>query len=177
MATETKPKGVAVGKKTEISPELKATAEAIFRDLIRGARDEAQFSMLALQAYKAAGTFLETTARIASGELSGEPEVPPETEYVELPVMVQGADESWKEMKDPVSGSTVMQKLPVDHYAYAPNLPASATVNRRFKPLDGVSFEERIAQRDAARAEEKDREAAVRRTDSLISALTGGLFR
>jgi hypothetical protein len=118
------------------------------RNLTRGYNTES----VALECFRRATAFLKVSAGIRAGELSAEPEAPLETEYVEVPVMLQSGDEKWKPVKDPVTGKPVTQRLPVDNFAFAPNLPEDHPINLRFKPLDGVSLKERLEKAEAAKA-------------------------
>lgn len=121
---------------------LEEAALAIFSDATRNARgfDPAK---VAHDAFRKAKAFLDTSSAIASGELSAETEKPLPYEEIEVPVLVQTTDEKWEPVLDPHTRKPVTEKLAVDRFAYAPNLPADHPINLRFKPQDGRSIKER----------------------------------
>ena len=96
----------------------------------------------ALGCFKRAKVFLETAAKVRSGQLSAEEDKPLPNEMIEVPVWKQLSDEKWQPMTDEL-GRVVTEKQPVDRFAYAPNLPKDHPVNLRFKPVDGRSIAER----------------------------------
>lgn len=123
--------------------ELKEKAFEIYRQLSQqqSARSPEQ---LAIQAHRLAKDFLEVNAKIESGEINPTP-IHPKPERVKVPRMyAKNENQGFETVKDPVTGADVMDDAPVDHYAFAPNLPENHSINLRFKSPEGVKVRDLI---------------------------------
>lgn len=141
MAEQEKPSDKVAGK--DAHARLETVALHIFNRLGEGAPVGRDISGLARESFVRAKAFLLISEGVKSGEISAEPPKPEPTEYIEVPVWQQQSDEKWRPVVDPVTNKPVTQRAPIDRYAYAPNLAADHPINQRFKPVDGVSFEDR----------------------------------
>lgn len=129
--------------KPEPSAELRATALAIFNHITADSARGFNHREKAHEAFRRAKAFLDLAEEIDAGLESAEAVKPDVPEEVEVPVLEQKSDEKWVQVVDPMTNRPVMQRVPVDHYAYAPNLPDSHPINLRFKPHDGIPASKR----------------------------------
>lgn len=118
--------------------ELKGVALSVFNQMTSSVGRGLVHKATALEAFRRAKVFLECSDEIEMGMASAEPIPADIPEDVDVPVLVQNSEEKWSPLMDPITNRQVVQKMPVDRYAYAPNLPENHPVNVRFKPHDGV---------------------------------------
>lgn len=122
--------------------QLQDVALAIFSEATRTSRGYDP-GKVALDSFRKAKAFLDVSAAIFAGELSAEAEASLPYEEIEVPRMIQHSDEKWETLTDERTGAVLTEKVGVDRFAYAPNLPADHPINLRFKPTDGRSIKER----------------------------------
>lgn len=154
MSTKTK---AEPNVKTELSPEHKRVAEALFAQAVVRTKSTTNFPMIAIGAFKAASAFLQTQAAIEAGELDAEPEKPDVPVYIKIPVFNEISEGKFEGIVDPATNKPLFETVAADRDAYAPNLPAEHPINRRFLPRDGVPVEARIEKHKADKLAEKER--------------------
>lgn len=118
--------------------ELKDVALEIFNRMSANVGVGLVQSATAHEAFRRSKVFLDTSDAVEMGELSIEAIPQDKYEEVEVPMQVQVSDGKWEKAIDPQTMRQITQKMPVDRYSYAPNLPEDHPINLRFKPHDGV---------------------------------------
>lgn len=134
---------------TTLSPRVKEHALRLFNHMIAvNPNLSSNPRMAMLKAVRAAVDSQEMLESIESGDTRIHPEaVRQEKVTVTLWQLNSGAN-GFDVMTDDgkPNGKPVTIQALADPFAYAPNLPAEHPANSRFKPVDGISFEERVRQ-------------------------------
>lgn len=121
---------------TEANP-LAERAFAIFRDMAASSRIAAiNPDALAQKSFQLAAAFSKVADGVAAGEISTEPPAPRKKVMVKVPRMIVKPDfAGFEAVLDPLTKKPIIDDVPADHEAFAPNAPLDHPANARFMPL------------------------------------------
>ena len=133
-------------EKSEAAVALEERAFSIFRDLASSnRRNTRKHDALATEAFQLAAAFNAIAAGVIDGSVSTEAPKPLKKVMVKVPRMIVKPDfAGFENVIDPLTKKPVIDEVPADHFAFAPNAPLEHPANARFVPVEGPDLKERV---------------------------------